>query len=580
MVAEGMDEQLRALTQLQDLSLKLTASLCLAETLDAVIDAAVTICRAERAAVSCLDDTGELRTLRARGFSAGYLKRRWSPQEDSFFAALNLSKRPIVIEDINSSGFGEDHRAWIDEGNRSIVTMPLVREGEVFGVIVAGSGGIRRYTKIETDAMAILAAQAGSAMTTARLFEQLREANRAKDEFLATLSHELRTPLTPILGWVRMLKRYSTWEPVLAQGLEVIERNAMQQAELINDLLDVTRIISGKTELVREVTDLSALIRGAVNQIRPQAEARSIRVDIDVRPETVLCSLDPIRIQQVMANLLGNAVKFTPEGGHVAVSLTICENGGTGEGRLGDWVQIEVSDSGIGIEPDFISQAFERFTQAHGGLNRRYGGLGLGLAITKALVEMHGGEVRASSGGPGLGSCFTVQLPLVPAQADFSTGSLSPALSLHAEPGGGEAKPETLDSLSLAEVFGAERLDLRILLIEDSRDTLDMLKLWLNSFGCEVLTAGSASEGLAVAAKKAPDLIISDIGMPEVDGYDLIRNLRRTPALEKIPAIALTGYARTEDRDLALAAGYNAHLAKPADMTQLIGVIKDLAALR
>lgn len=575
-IFDGMDEQLRALTQLQDLSLRLTASLCFNETLDAVIDAAMTICRADRAAISCLNEAGELPIVRSRGLSEEYLLRRRINGDDPLVTRLKLSKRPLVVEDIDHlAGLSPNYEVWRNEGIRSIVTLPLVREGEVFGLIGAGSGSLRRYTQTETDAMAILAAQAGAAITTARLLEQLREANRAKDEFLATLSHELRTPLTPVLGWVNMLSRYSASEPAIAQGLEVIERNALQQAGLINDLLDVTRIISGKIQLVREVTDLSVLICSAINQIRPQAESRSIHIELAVPPEPVLCSLDPVRVQQVLANLLGNAVKFTPEGGRVATSLQVCEDGLPGK-YPGDWVRIDVADSGIGIEPEFIDHAFERFTQAHGGLNRSYGGLGLGLAITKALVEMHGGEVTAFSRGTGQGSCFTVRLPLVHPRPDFSAGSLR-SLQPPSVPPGREGDPKVLDSLSWAAVLDAEPLDLRILLIEDSKDTLDMLKLWLDSFGCEVVTAYTATDGLRLATETVPDLIISDIGMPEIDGYDLIRNLRGTPSLASIPAIALTGYARKEDRDLALAAGYDAHVAKPTDMGQLINLIRELA---
>jgi signal transduction histidine kinase/ActR/RegA family two-component response regulator len=568
-----MDAQLRVLAELQDLSLKLTSALSLSDTLDAVIGAAMSICRAERAAVSCFNESGELRIMRSRGLTDGYLRRRRLRRDDPIIAALITSRRPAILDVDRLEGVSPNYEAWRYEGVRSIVAMPLVSEGEMFGVIGTGATAARSYTRIESDAMAILAAQAGAAITTSRLLEQLRGANRAKDEFLATLSHELRTPLTPILGWINILKRSADSEPLTCQGLETIERNAKQQAELINDLLDMTRIISGKIDLVRETTDLASLIRSAANQISPQAEARAVAIDLRLPDSTLLCEVDPVRLQQIMANLLTNAVKFTPDGGTVAILVDRKE----GRSDEGDSIVIEVADTGIGIEPEFINQVFERFTQAHGGINRRYGGLGLGLAITRALVEMHGGEIRAASEGLGKGSRFTVRLPVRHSRAEARLPS-EPGLagSSDAALQSSQAAQSIFGSVFLREAFTGERLDLNVLIVEDSTDTLDMLKLWLRSFGCEVRTAGSAVEGLDLAARYKPDLVISDIGMPDVDGYELIRKLRRMSGLERVPAIALTGYARDEDRELALEAGYNVHVAKPADMNRLVKIVKEL----
>lgn len=561
-IFEGMDAQLRVLTKLQELSLRLTATLSLDETLDAIIDAAMSICGADRSAVSCFNEVGELRVMRSRGLSDDYLKRRRLAKNDEPVATIIRSKRPVVVDVDEMIGVSPNYEAWKSDGIRLIVTMPLISEGEVFGIIGAGSSISGNYTQTEMEAMAILAAQAGAAITTARLFEQLRGANRAKDEFLATLSHELRTPLTPILGWINILKRSAASDPVLLQqGLDTIERNARQQAELINDLLDMTRIISGKIELVREMTDLVALVRTAANQIQPQAATRSVNIDLSLPPEPVLCDVDPVRIQQVLANLLTNAVKFTPEGGSVAIAIAQYEELGD-KGRHGRWVVVEVTDTGIGIEPEFIDQVFERFTQAHGGLNRRYGGLGLGLAITRALVEMHGGEINASSEGLGRGSKFTARLPVS-----------SPLVAR--KPDGYEASK--LFPFHWDNSF-PEPLNLKLLVVEDSSDTLDMLKLWLKLFGCEVRTASTGAVGLAMALQDRPDLVISDIGMPDVDGYELIRRLRGSPGFADLPAIALTGYARNEDKDIALAAGYNAHVAKPAEMMRLYKMIKELTS--
>ncbi|HSB07930.1 MAG TPA: ATP-binding protein [Blastocatellia bacterium] len=550
MAAESsVSEQLRALTQLQDLSLKLSGTLALAETLDAIIDAAMAICRADRAAVSYLDDSGALRILRHKGLSDEYVRQRELTSLDPVISGMMTRKTPSIIENVDDlRGVSPNHAAWKKEGIASIVTLPLVRKGEVFGVIGAGSSSVRRYTRAETDSMAILATQAGAAITSARLFEQLREANKAKDEFLATLSHELRTPLTPILGWTRLLRPFVGLDPLLGQGLDTIDRNAHQLSDLIKDLLDLTRVISHKIELERAPTDLVALLETGIAQMRPQAEARGISIVVNLSEEPIVGGVDPNRVQQIVANLLENAVKFTPEGGRIDVTLK-CEK--PDNLNVSTTAVIEVADTGMGIEREFLPVVFERFTQAHGGINRRFGGLGLGLAITRAMAEAHGGEVSVYSDGPGRGSRFTVRLPITEDVRHVARTSAGD-------------KAET------------GRLGLRVLVIEDSLDTSDMLKLWLSTFGCDVLVAGEAMEGIRLAIEAHPDLIISDIGMPDMDGYELMRTLRRVPALNDVPSIALTGYAREGDRDLALAAGYTAHISKPAEMSRLLQLIHKL----
>jgi CheY-like chemotaxis protein len=259
-----------------------------------------------------------------------------------------------------------------------------------------------------------------------------------------------------------------------------------------------------------------------------------------------------MRVQQVISNLLGNAVKFTPEGGRAIVVLKRDEDGSE---SLGQNLVIEVTDTGIGIDPQFLPYIFDRFTQAHDGIDRRFGGLGLGLAISRAIVELHGGKVSAHSEGQNRGTRLTVKLPI--------TTSVHPNDPLH-------RRESVVDDREIRD------LGLRVLVIEDSLDTLNMLRLWLGTFGCQVDIADDAREGVRLALEQRPDLIISDIGMPEVDGYELIRMLRATPGMQGVPAIALTGYARDEDRDLALAAGYNAHISKPANMAQLLYLINKL----
>jgi signal transduction histidine kinase/ActR/RegA family two-component response regulator len=548
----SVNEQLRALTSLQNLSLKLSATLTLDETLDAIVEAALVICRADRAAISHINESGELRLLKHRGLSEAYVKGRQLNRLDPALSNMMQTKLPSIIEDVDEfANISPNYPVWKREGIASIVTLPLVSEGKVFGVIGAGSPTVRRYSKTETDAMAILATQAGAAVINARLLDQLREANKAKDEFFSTLSHELRTPLTPILGWAHLLKQFAGFDPMLEQGIDIIERNAKQLSELIKDLLDLTRIISNKVELERVPTDVDALVRTAVAQMLPQAKARGISVEMSLPDQPIVSVVDPMRIQQVISNLLGNSVKFTPEGGRASVVLKR-EEDGKGVAPI---LVIEVIDTGIGMDPEFLPFVFERFTQAHEGMDRQFGGLGLGLAITRAIVELHDGTVTAHSDGPGRGSCFTVRLPIT-ASCTFDERE--------------EFSEYVADDTEIQD------LRLRVLVIEDSLDTLNMLKLWLGTFGCEVWVAAEAMEGMRIATERPPDLIISDIGMPDVDGYELMRALRKAPGLAKVPAIALTGYAREQDRELALSAGYDAHISKPANMGRLLYLIKKL----
>ena len=597
-IFDGMDEQLRALTRLQDLSLELASCLSLDQTLDAVMNAAMAICRTDRVAISYFDESGELKLITHSGLSEEYVRERRLKYDDPSLAALISTGEPLILEDVEDlAGLSPNFDRWKREGVKSIVSLPLISTGEIFGVIGTGSGLVRHYSQTEVDAMAILAAEASAAITNARLFEQLSQANRAKDEFLATLSHELRTPLTPILGWIRILSRFANADPLLREGFEVIERNARQQATLINDLLDLTRIDSGKIELAREPTDLAYLIEAAVNVIRPQAENRTVAIEVMHPGQPVVCNIDPVRIHQVVLNLISNAVKFTPEGGHVSVGLR--QVPGNHE-RSDSEVVIEVTDTGIGIPPEFLPFVFDRFSQANGGINRQYGGLGLGLAITRALVEMHGGTLAVESDGIDRGSRFTVSLPATlvashctadskPA-SDADRGQVSQPVQpagtavdtaiSSAQPGARVPEPGLARQESHAPPAREpepEQLNLRLLIVEDSTDTLNMLMTWLQSYGCEVRTASSAADALALAAKFNPGVVISDIGMPNIDGYQFVRRLRATPGLENVRAIALTGYAREEDREMALAAGYDAHIAKPPQMEQLLDLVKKLA---
>ena len=396
--------------------------------------------------------------------------------------------------------------------------------------------------------------------------EQVLEAERAarteaervgrmKDEFLATLSHELRTPLNAILGWSQILGHGSTDAEDVRQGIAVIERNARAQAQLIEDLLDMSRIVSGNIRLDVQRVSLPDVIEAAMDTVRPAAELKRVRLVKVLDPIAGPVAGDPHRLQQVVWNLLSNAVKFTPPGGKVEILLE----------RVNSHLELSVSDTGQGIRPEFMPHVFERFQQADGGTTRKHGGLGLGLAITKQLVELHGGSVRAKSPGEGQGATFTVHLPLtILKQPDELRVR-------RRHPTAGDAPARKHERQKLTGV--------RVLVVDDEPDARELVRRVLVECEAEVTVAGSAKEALAVFEEARPDLVVSDIGMPDVDGYDLIRAVRvlGTRRGGRVPAVALTAFARSEDRARALRAGYQAHVAKPVDPDELVATVAALA---
>jgi signal transduction histidine kinase/DNA-binding response OmpR family regulator len=388
---------------------------------------------------------------------------------------------------------------------------------------------------------------------------EAERANRTKDEFLATLSHELRTPLTAILGWTHLIRGGKLDEAMMTRALETIERNARAQSQLIDDLLDVSRIITGKLMLDFRPVELASLIEATIDTVRPMAEAKSIGVRPSLRTSHCVVSGDPARLQQVVWNLFSNAVKFTPEGGSVEVGLTCDEQR----------VELEVSDSGQGISQDFLPYIFDRFRQADGTTTRKHGGLGLGLAIVRHLVELHGGTIRAHSDGNGKGATFTLSLPLTstaPATGDADESTAADDVDAVLAADGDESS-----SLAQSDVLGG----LRILIVDDEADTRDLVQEVLARQGAEVRTSGSAAEALRTLAAWNPDLLISDVGMPVEDGYELIRQVRRFDAEHHghIPAVALTAYVGAEDHRRALDAGFQTHLAKPIVPKALIDTV-------
>jgi CheY-like chemotaxis protein/nitrogen-specific signal transduction histidine kinase len=364
------------------------------------------------------------------------------------------------------------------------------------------------------------------------------EANRIKDQFLATLSHELRTPLNSILGWTSLLLNREVAPGRETRALETIQRNARAQVQLIEDLLDVSRILSGKLGLQVTAVDLVPVVEAATDIVRPAADAKSITIETDFREPHVYVAGDVDRLQQVVWNLLSNAIKFTPVGGRVNVDLY----------RQADYVRITVRDSGVGIPAQFIPYVFDRFRQADSSTTRAHGGLGLGLAIVRHLIELHGGTVVAESAGKGQGSTFTIELP---------------------------AGRQAASAASMPHIVAREELqDLYALVVDDRADERDLLSAILERHGAQVATADSARAALRLLEHRRPDVLISDIAMPEQDGNELLRQVRRLGAeWETLPAVAVTAHARAEDRERALAAGYDAYVAKPIDRMKLLDAI-------
>lgn len=402
---------------------------------------------------------------------------------------------------------------------------------------------------------------------TAAKLEKLFESERAarslaetasllKDEFLATVSHELRTPLNAIVGWTNLLRSGRLEAGKVAHALEVIQRNARSQAKIIEDLLDVSRIITGKLKLEIESVDVASLIKSVIESVMPAAEANEITVRQTILAEDTSIVGDAARLQQVLWNLLTNSIKFTERGGQVEVKLQ----------RTDLNLVISVSDNGKGIQPEFLPHVFERFRQADGTTTRLFGGLGLGLAIVRHLVELHGGTVQATSAGIGKGATFTIKLPLTPS-----------AQSIKTEINGSSTRKDIVNTKTPESLTGSLK-GLKILVVDDEIGTLEMLKVMLESSGASVITARSVSEALENLKTNVPDLIISDIGMPGTDGYEFIENVRRMSPENggNTPAVALTAYARHEDKQKALRSGFQMHLTKPIEIDSLVSTIAGL----
>jgi PAS domain S-box-containing protein len=439
-----------------------------------------------------------------------------------------------------------DHARWMvrrPDGSDCLLTgtaLPLRHpDGSPAGAVVT--------TRDETERLRLEDELRRESAQNQRLYEEAQDLHRVKDEFLSTVSHELRTPLQAILGWSRLLLESDTDPARLQQGLATIERNAKVQAQLVDDILDASKLVSGHMHLDWGSVDLSAVVRATVEGFRSAAAARPVSLSADLPKEAIVVGGDAARLQQIVWNVLSNSVKFTPAGGRIEVGLRV-EDG---------QAILRVADTGVGIPPSFLPFVFDRFRQADSSTTRAHGGLGLGLALVSHLVEMHGGSVEAHSGGAGAGAVFTIRLRL---QAQEEEG-----------PPTGHFAHDTGIPARLAGI--------RVLVVEDEADTLELLTAALGHSGAKVDPAASAQEALDALRRQRPDVLVCDIGMPGEDGFGLLTRVRALTPEEGglVPAVALTAYARTDDRRRVLAAGYQLHLAKPVDPDELISAVARMA---
>ena len=430
---------------------------------------------------------------------------------------------------------------------------PLTNEGCIIGTLTIVEDVTERVAR-EAELQAQIEARSRLLSSEKLARNEAERANRLKDEFLATISHELRNPLNAILGWAHMLRLGNLTPANSERAVETIYRNAKSQSQLVADLLDVSRIISGKLRLEVQTVDLTSIVNAAIDSIRPAADAKNIRVQTMFDPAASPISGDADRLQQVIWNLLSNAVKFTPKGGRIQIKMQ----------QVDSQVEVVVSDTGVGISKNFLPYVFDRFRQADASTTRTHGGLGLGLSIVHQLVDLHGGTVTVQSEGEGKGATFTIMLPIDSVINDEQQAE--PAPPVHSD------EVSTFDGLPSLE-------GLKVLVVDDEADTRELIREVLKECGSEVILSRSAAEALAALEEHKPDILISDLGMPDEDGYSLITKIRALPVERggHIPAAALTAYARPEDRMRVLRSGFQFHLPKPVDSAELVTVIASLA---
>ncbi|MEC5161991.1 MULTISPECIES: ATP-binding protein [unclassified Janthinobacterium] len=585
-VQEALRDESNILELLNSTGSALASTLDLKTLLQQVTDAATRISGARFGAFfyNGTDANGAALTQYTLSGAGAEALRRFPPSRAAaLFDPTLRGEGAIRADDLQGDArYGQDELHWaVPDGHpavRSYLAVPVVsRSGQVLGGLFFGHPEAAVFTARTERIVGGIAAQAAVAIDNTRLYEAAQRAaeerkvlldseryarteaersNQMKDEFLATLSHELRTPLSAILGWAQVLRRGTRDQADLHRGLQSIERNARAQAQLIEDLLDMSRITSGKVLLEMQTILPATIIDAAIEALRPAAEAKNIRLLSYVGAGVGAIAGDPSRLQQVIWNLLSNALKFTPKDGEVDIRVRQSDS----------YADITIRDSGIGIRPEFLPHVFERFRQGDASTTRKHGGLGLGLAIVKHLVEQHGGSVSAASPGEGLGASFSVQLPLATASAPARPAARSYMAAAPAP----EPEPRDLPLPDLSR--------LKVLVVDDEADARELIERILSDCNAMVFKAADAAQALQLLLNERPDVLVSDIGMPDVDGFDLL-GLVRALGQERggaLPAVALTAFARPEDRQRAIDAGFQAHVAKPVEPSQLLDTVAGL----
>jgi len=585
-LAAALQEETRVLELLNETGKVLASTLDLQTLVQAITDAATELSGARFGAFfyTTMGEGGEAFTLYTlSGAPREAFEKFGYPRATALFGPTFHGAAPTRIDDVLEDpryGTMAPHFG-MPKGHlpvRSYLAVPVQsRSGAVLGGLFFGHPEPGVFSDRTQRLIVGVAAQAGIAIDNAQLYEAaqkaanermvLLESERAaraaaerlsevKDQFLATLSHELRTPLNAILGWAQVLRSSPKDKDDLLKGLETIERNARVQTQLIEDLLDMSRITSGKLRLEIQSIQPATFIEAAVETVHPAASAKGIALEAILDPAAGLIQGDPSRLQQVVWNLLANAIKFTPRDGRVQVVLE----------RVNSHIEVIVADTGVGIRPEFLPHLFERFRQGDASTTRAYGGLGLGLSIVKSLVELHGGTVEVTSPGEGRGTTVTVSLPIAMGHCDADTAGGIPAAAPLGRAGAG----------SIAELTG-----LTVLVVDDQADARDLVRRVLEDCGAEVIAAGTAAEALSLVEARRPHVMITDVGMPEADGFELLRRVRALGVDRggRVPSIALTAFARSEDRTRALRAGFVVHVSKPVDPAELVATVASVGGL-
>jgi len=530
---------------MSEASVLLAASLDYETTLTAVANLAVPRL-ADACAVDIVNSEGAIERLAVAHVDPAAPRLSVISQTETVASVIRTSM-PVLEPSANG-----------EMGITSCICVPLVAHGRTLGALTfATAESQRRYSQDDLLFAEQIGHRAALAVDNAQAYQAMQVADRLKDEFLATLSHELRTPLNAILGYARLLRSGTMSSDKTARAVEIVERNAASLTKLVEDVLDVSRIISGKVRLTIQPVDLPAIVQTALETLMPAADAKRIEVRTAIDPHAGLISGDPDRLPQIVWNLVSNAVKFTPPGGRIEIRVE----------RVDGAIDLIVSDTGVGIKPEFLPHMFERFRQGEGAATRRFGGLGLGLAIVRHLVELHGGTVEATSAGEGAGATFRVRLPLLAAQPSAAVA---------------ERRSRAHDDVGASPPAAGRLAHMHVLAVDDDPDALALIREILEFAGARVTALESSQAALALLPGIQPDVLVADVGLKDIDGFELLRRVRELPEerVRHVPAIALTAYARSTDRVRALESGFSMHVAKPADPAELVAAIIAVARQR